>query len=371
YLHDVRDKIGHEIAGRADEIDDAGHYPRDLLQALGAAGLLDLGLPGPEGTAGGGVFEVVLVVEEVASMCASTGAIVAISNMLVCDPLRRSGPGEVLGDILSRVGRGELLPCHVVSSGTDALRVRRDGDIYLIDGVARRVGGGAHADVCLLQGPLASVDSEGGDELSFWAISLDAPGIRRGLPTRDLGLRGVATRDIIFEGCRVEALRRLGDGALDENMVRRVQDADRLAFAAIALGVGRSALSVATRYARDREDLGSQQLVQFELADMATRLDAARLLTWRAAHVWDGQARDGQAWEGGAWGKEGAAMARLMAAEVASFVSGEAARLCAGIADVPDGGKIERNLRDAKRIETLMGTSAALRAELAEVLIED
>jgi len=311
----------------------------------------------------------VLAMEEISAACASTGVIMSVNNSLVCDPILKFGNEEQKREYLTPLAKGEKLGCFALSepeAGSDAAAQRtvakRDGDTYVIEGVKNFITNGPQANTCVLITMTAPEKKHKG--ITAFILPMDLPGVRRGPAERKLGIAGSGTCQIFLEECRVSAKLRLGEEGDGFKVAMSTLDGGRIGIAAQALGIARGALDAAVAYSKERKTFGrpicDHQGIQFKLADMATELDAARLLTWRAALLKQAGARHSAQ----------SAMAKLMASEVACHVAKEAVQIFGGYGYMKEY-PVERAYRDAKITEIYEGTSEIQRLVIANALLKE
>ncbi|MCB9556140.1 MAG: acyl-CoA dehydrogenase [Deltaproteobacteria bacterium] len=365
----AREFARRQVQPRAAEIDEKHQFPADLVKAMAELGLMGVAVPESEGGAGMDVLSYVLAMEEVSAACASTGVIMSVQNSLVCDPIMRFGNAEQKKEFLVPLAQGKKLGCFALSepdAGSDAAAQKtfaeRDGDHYVINGVKNWITNGPEADLCVLLTMTQPQQRHRG--ITAFILPMDLPGVRRGAKENKLGITGSGTCQIFLENCRVPASLRLGDEGQGFKVAMSTLDGGRIGIAAQALGIARAALEAAITYGKDRKTFGKpvveHQGIQFMLADMATQLDAARLLTWRAALLKSAGKPYGTA----------SAMAKLMAAEVANHVAKDALQIHGGYGYVKEY-PVERHFRDAKITEIYEGTSEIQRLVIARSLIKD
>ncbi len=365
----AREFARRDVAPKAAEIDEQHRYPAELVKQMAELGLLGVAVPEAFGGAGMDTLSYVLAMEEISVACASTGVIMSVNNSLVCDPIMKFGSEEQKRRFLVPLARGEKLGCFALSepeAGSDAAAQRtvakRDGDHYVIEGVKNFITNGPQADVCVLISMTAPEKRHKG--ITAFIVPMDLPGVRRGPAERKLGIAGSGTCQLFFEECRVPVALRLGEEGDGFKVAMSTLDGGRIGIAAQALGIARAALEAAVAYGKDRRTFGKpiaeHQAIQFKLADMATGLDAARLLTWRAALLKDSGAR---------FSAE-AAMAKLMASEVATQVTKEAVQIFGGYGYMKEY-PVERHFRDAKITEIYEGTSEIQRLVIAGALLKE
>lgn len=368
-LQNARDFARREVAPHAAAIDEQHRYPAEIVKKMADLGFMGIAVPDELGGGGFDTLSYVLVMEEISAACASTGVILSVNNSLVCDPLLKFGNDAQKKEFLVPLAEGRKLGCFALSepeAGSDAAAQRtiakRDGDFYVINGTKNWITNGAEADVCIL---MTMTEPEAGHRgITAFILPMDLEGVTRGNKENKLGIVGSSTTQIVLEDCRVPASLRLGEEGQGFKVAMATLDGGRIGIAAQALGIGRAALEASVEYAKDRKafgkPIGQHQGIQFKLADMATQLDAARLLTWRAAQLKDRGVR---------YSRE-SAMAKLMASEAATFITKEAIQVFGGngyIKDYP----VERHFRDAKITEIYEGTSEIQRLVIAAALLKE
>jgi butyryl-CoA dehydrogenase len=365
----AREFARREVAPRAAEIDAKHLFPADLVRGMGELGLMGVAVPEALGGAGMDTLSYVLAMEEVSAACASTGVIMSVNNSLVCDPLLKFADGSQKQQFLVPLAQGHKLGCFALSepeAGSDAASqktvARRSGDVYVINGVKNFITNGPEADVCIL---ISMTDpSRGHQGITAFILPMDLPGVRRGPREQKLGIAGSGTCQIFLEDCQVPAALCLGEEGQGFKVAMTTLDGGRIGIAAQALGIGRAALEAAVAYSKERKTFGKpisgHQAIQFKLADMATQLEAARLLTWQAAALKDQGARHSAE----------SAMAKLFASEMATFVTKEAVQVFGGYGYMKDY-PVERHFRDAKITEIYEGTSEIQRLVIAAALLKE
>jgi butyryl-CoA dehydrogenase len=357
-----------DIAPQAADIDREQRFPRDAVASLAKLGMLGVAVPKEWGGAGLDVVACALMIEEVASACASTAAVVSVQNLLVCDPILRFGSEAQKRAWLPALSSGAKLGCFALTEpegGTGlaglTLQARREGDGFVLRGCKNFVTCAPLADLALVFA-VTSPDAKNG--LSAFLVPGKAAGLSRGPAHAKLGLRGAVSSSLELDDVRVSGEAILGGEGRGRDVLRFALDGGRIGAAALAVGIAQAAFAAATRYAIERrsngEPISQHQSIQFKLADMSTTIDAARLLTWRAA-----SARD----NGGVVSAH-TAMAKLVGSEVASRVASDAVQILGGngcLADFP----VERHFRDAKVTEIYEGTSEMQRLGIASALLKE
>ncbi|HUS68919.1 MAG TPA: acyl-CoA dehydrogenase [Kofleriaceae bacterium] len=364
----ARDFAQREVLPKAAEIDREHRHPAELVSRMAELGLLGIAVPEEHGGAGMDNVGYALAMEEVSRACASTGVIMSVNNSLVCDPIARFGTAEQKRTYLAPLASGVKLGCFALSepeAGSDAAAQRttavRDGDHFVLSGTKNWITNGPVADTCVL---FAMNDREKGHKgITCFIVPMDTPGVRCGPPDDKLGIRGSKSCQIFLDDARLPAAQVLGEVGQGFKVAMSTLDGGRIGIASQALGIARAALEDALDYSRQRKTFGKpiceHQAIQFKLADMATELDAARLLTWRAAYLKDA---------GQPYGKA-AAMAKLYASDVANRAAREAIQIFGGNGYVTEF-PVERHFRDAKITEIYEGTSEIQRLVIANHLIK-
>lgn len=364
----ARDLAIREIAPGAAETDRQQRFPQEAIRRLSEAGLLGITTPTSSGGAGGDHLACALAVEELASACASTGLLVSMHNLLVCEPIRRFGSDAQKRHWLPALATGASLGCFALSeaSGSSTVqglstKARREGDGWVIEGAKTFVTAGPAAQCALL---FAATTSEGKQALSAFLVPTNTPGVAFGPAYSKLGLRGAVAASMTLDHVSVPQAALLGAEGQGSEIAQFASEGNRIGAAALAVGIARAAFDSATKYALSRKTDGQaiadHQTIQFMLAEMSTQIDAARLLTWRAANCRD---------VGSACGAQ-ASMAKLLASEAASRATSDAVQILGGngcLAEFP----VERYFRDAKVTEIYEGTTEMQRLGIASNLLKD
>lgn len=365
----ARDFADKEVAPKAAAIDKEHRHPKELVDTMAELGLLGIAVPEEYGGAGMDNVGYVLAMEEISRACASTGVIMSVNNSLVCDPIKNFGTDEQKKQFLVPLATGKKLGCFALSepeAGSDAAAQRtvavKDGDTWTINGVKNWITNGPVADTCVL---FTMNDREAGHRgITAFILPMDAPGVRCGPPDDKLGIRGSKSCQIFLEDVKLTDGHVLGEVGQGFKVAMSTLDGGRIGIAAQALGIARAAFEAAREYAANRKTFGKpinrHQAIQFKLADMATEIDAARLLTLRAAYLKDSGER---------YGKQ-AAMAKLYASDVANKVAREGIQIFGGNGYVTEF-PVERHFRDAKITEIYEGTSEIQRLVIANHLVKE
>jgi butyryl-CoA dehydrogenase len=362
----AREFAQQEVLPKAPEIDREHRHPAELVKRMAELGLLGIAVPDQYGGAGMDHVSYVLAMEEIARACASTAVIMSVNNSLVCDPIHRFGTDAQKQKWLTPLAQGKLLGCFALSepeAGSDAAAQRttatRDGDGWIISGTKNWITNGPVADVCVL---FTMNDRAAGHKgITAFILPMTTKGVRCGAPDDKMGIRGSKSSQIFLDDVRLPADALLGEVGGGFKVAMSTLDGGRIGIAAQALGIARASLEDSLAYAQQRRTFGKpiaqHQAIAFKLADMATEVDAARLLTLRAAWLKDKKQP---------YGKE-AAMAKLYASDVANRAAREAIQVFGGNGYVTEF-PVERHFRDAKITEIYEGTSEIQRLVIANHL---
>jgi butyryl-CoA dehydrogenase len=362
----AREFATNEVLPKAAEIDKEHRHPAELVKRMAELGFLGIAVPDQLGGSGMDNVSYALAMEEVARACASTAVIMSVNNSLVCDPIYRFGTPAQHDQFLKPLASGKLLGCFALSepeAGSDAAAQKttavREGDTWVINGTKNWITNGPVADVCVLF--TMNDKSLGHKGITAFILPMKTKGVRCGPPDDKLGIRGSKSSQIYLDDVRLPHDHVLGEVGKGFAVAMSTLDGGRIGIAAQALGIGRAALEDALAYAQQRRTMGKpiiqHQAIAFKLADMATELDAARLLTLRAAYLKDRKLP---------FGKE-AAMAKLYASDVANRAAREAIQIFGGNGYVTEF-PVERHFRDAKITEIYEGTSEIQRLVISGYL---
>ncbi len=358
-----------EVLPKAAAIDREHRHPKELVARMAELGLLGIAVPDAYGGAGMDTMSYALALEEVSRACASTGVIMSVNNSLVCDPILKFGTEEQKRDYLVPLASGKKLGCFALSepeAGSDAAAqktvARLDGDHFIINGIKNWITNGPVADTCVLH---TMTDVAAGHKgITAFILPMNEKGVRTGPPDKKLGIRGSQSCQIFLDDVRLSKKMVLGEVGGGFKVAMATLDGGRIGIASQALGIARASLEDAMAYALERKTFGKpiaqHQAIQWKLADMATEIDGARLLTWKAAALKDAGARHSQE----------AAMAKLFASEVANRAAKECVQIFGGNGYVEDY-PAERHYRDAKITEIYEGTSEIQRIVIASQLLKD
>ena len=370
----VREFAEGEIAPHVMEWDEASQFPKDIIPQLGQMGLLGVIFPEKYGGAGLGYLEYSIVIEELSRVDGSIGLIVAAHNSLCSNHIYKFGTESQKQKYLEPLAQGKKLGCWSLTEpgagsdagGTRTVAVKQNGG-WVLNGSKTFTTNGHYADVCVGMAVTDAGKKQHG--ISAFIIEKGTPGFRPGKKENKLGMRASDTSEVIFSDCRVPAENLLG--AEGEGFINSLQvlDGGRISIASLALGMAQGAYEAAVKYAKQRKQFGKAisefQAIQFKLADMATEIEAARLLVWEAAYLADRSLRDAKS--GIRFTRE-SSMAKLFAAEVAVRVANEAVQIFGGYGFVKDY-PAEKYYRDAKLCTIGEGTSEIQRLVIARQLL--
>jgi alkylation response protein AidB-like acyl-CoA dehydrogenase len=364
----VRKFARNEIAPHADQWDDEGRFPREILRPLAELGLTGLLVPEEYGGAAQSRLTGTLIYEELGQADMATAVWLSVHNM-VTGLIHKFGDEEQRQRWVPRMAAGELLGAFSLSeahAGSDAANVRcaarRDGDDYVLDGTKYWVTSAGVADAYAV---FARTDEGSGARgISAFIVERDTPGFSIGKIERKMGLHASPTGELIFDRCRVPASQRLGKEGEGLKIALSALDGGRINIGATSAGVAQAAFDVATRYATERRAfgrlLGGFEAIQFMLADMAMKIEASRLLIYQAAFKMD---------EGESVTKY-AAMAKCFATDSAMAVTTDAMQVLGGAGYVRDW-PVERYMRDVKSAQIFEGSNQIQRLVIARALLGD
>ena len=362
----VQDFATKELEPIAAQIDEESRFPAESVKKMAELGLTGLGLPEEYGGSGSGATELCIAIEEISRVCASTSTILLASSGLGGKPLSTYGTEEQKKRFLTPVATGEKLAAFALTeagAGSDPAALEatatRHNNGYLLNGTKIFITNGAEAGIILI---FATIDKSLRHRgITTFVVEKDAPGFSVGKHEHKLGIRGSSTTELLFEDCFVPEENRLGNEGDGFKIALNTIDASRVVVAAQALGIAQGAFDKALTYAKERQQFGQPiinfQAIQWMLADMATQIDAARLLTYRATYLQDEELP---------FIKE-ASMAKVFAAETSAFVTSKAIQIYGGYGYVKEY-PLERYLRDAKITEIYEGTSEMQRMTIARQL---
>jgi butyryl-CoA dehydrogenase len=365
----ARDFATEKVLPRAAEIDEQGRIPPELLREMGALGFMGTYVPETYGGAGLDIVSNVLIIEEINRACASTGVALCTHISLAVDPILRHGTDAQKEKYLPRLARGEWIGCFALSepaAGSDAAAMRttarHDGDVWILNGTKNFITNGSVANLAIVFAQADAAQKHKG--IAAFIVEKDTPGFSVGKLEKKLGIRGSDTAQLIFQDARIPAANLLGQAGQGFKIALSTLDGGRISIAAQAVGIARACLEDSLAYAKQREAFGKKvadfQAIQWMLADMATEIDAARLLTWRAAALKDAGEDHVLA----------AAEAKLFASDVAVKASRDCVQIFGGYGYLKDF-PAERHYRDAKITEIYEGTSEIMKLVIAEEIFKE
>ena len=364
----ARDFAESELVPRAARHDREETIDPEVLAKLSELGLMGLTVPEEHGGAGMGNLALSVVLEEVNRGCASTGVTLSVHNSLVGAPIKRFGTPEQKHEWLPKLATGEVIGAYCLTeagAGSDAAALTttavRDGDGWVLNGTKLFVTNGSWAGLYVVY---ARTDPEApkAKGISAFLVPRTTPGLSVGKKEKKTGIRGSSTTEIIFENCRVPASNLLGEQGKGFHLAMDTLDGGRIGIAAQAVGIGRACLEASIKYSNERvqfgKPIGAFQAIQWKLADMSARLDAARLKMYKAAWLRDRGDRCTQA----------AAEAKLLASTTANFCADECLQIHGG-AGYTDDFHVERLFRDARITEIYEGATDVQRIVIARTLL--
>jgi alkylation response protein AidB-like acyl-CoA dehydrogenase len=346
--------------------DEAKHFPVDVLREAAGLGMAAIYVREESGGSGLTRLDATLIFEALSTGCPSTAAYLSIHNM-VAWMIDRFGAPALGARFLPKLASMEHLSSYCLTepgAGSDAAalktRARRDGDFYRLDGVKQFISGAGAADIYLV---MARTGGEGAGGISAFVVEKETPGLSFGVNERKMGWNTQPTRQVIMEGARVPAANLIGAEGEGFKIAMAGLDGGRLNIGACALGGGEAALAKALAYMRERKAFGRAiidfQALQFRLADIATSLEAARALLWRAASALDAKAPDAT---------KLCAMAKRVSTDAGFNAANDCLQLLGGYGYLADYG-IEKIVRDLRVHQILEGTNEIMRLIVARGLI--
>jgi len=349
------------------QLDEKGEFPYEIMKEFSKAGLLGIYIPEAYGGAGGGVFEMCMVVEEISRVCGGVGVCYA-ANGLAAYPIILSASEEQKKKFLPKMASGEWIGAFGITepeAGSDASSIKttaiKDGDHYVLNGTKCFITNG---EVAHLYTIIANTNPDRGSRgLSAFIVEKGVPGFTFGKHENKLGIRASVTCELIFQDCKVPAENRIGTEGTGFITAMRTFDRTRPGVGAQALGIAQGALEAATDYTQKRVQFGapisSLEGIQFRLAEMATKIEAARALVYAAARNADSGAKDIAGFS---------SMAKLFASDVAMYATIEAIQLFGGYGYMKDY-PVEKMMRDAKITQIYEGTNEIQRLVIARELL--
>lgn len=365
----ARDFAQNELAPHAAEWDQKAEFPAEAVRKMADLGLMGITAPVELGGAGMDALSYVLALEEIAVACASTAVTMSVNNSLYIDCILRVANDEQKKKYIPEFARGKKLGAYALTepnAGSDAAAIRtvavKKGDKYILNGTKAFITNVPQADACVIY---ATIDREKKHKgMCAFIVEKDFPGYRPGKKEDKLGIRASSTSEIILENCEVPAANLLGGEGQGFYIAMGGLDGGRIGIATQALGIARAAFEAAARYSTEREAFGKPisefEGIQWKIADMATRVEASRLLVHKAAWLKS---------NGKPHSKE-AAMAKLFVSEAANWVAKEAVQVYGGYGYSKEY-PVERYFRDAKITEIYEGTSEIQRIVVAKNALKE
>ncbi len=364
----VRNFAAKEVAPLAAKMDETGEFPVELVKKMGELGLMGVDVPEEYGGAGMNYMCYAIAIEELARYCGNTSVIMSVNNSLVCSPLQKFATEEQKKKYLVPLASGKKLGCFGLTepnAGSDAGSIQttavKDGDYYVLNGNKIFITNATHADTALI---FASTDrSLKHKGITCFIVEKGMKGFEVGKVEHKLGINASGTAELVLQDVRVPAENRLGSEGEGFKVAMYTLDCGRIGIAAQALGIARGALEESIKFAKERVQFGKPiaefQAIQWMIADMATEIDAARLLVRRAAFLKD---------SGHKFSKE-SSMAKLFAAETAMRATTKAIQIHGGYGYSKEY-PVERYFRDAKITEIYEGTSEIQRLVIASNILK-
>ena len=361
-----------EVKPFAQEVDETEEFPTETVAKLAKNGFLGISVPKEYGGQGCDILTYAMCVEELSKVCGTTGVIVSAHTSLCCDPILNYGTEEQKQKFLVPLAKGEKLGAFGLTepnAGTDAqgqqTKAVLDGEEYILNGSKIFITNGKEADIYIVFAVTNIVEKRGRmfKEISAFIVEKGTPGFTFGTKEKKMGIRGSSTYELIFTECRIPQENLLGKLGKGFGIAMGTLDGGRIGIASQALGIAEGALETTIEYVKERKQfgraIGAFQNTQFQLADMATKTEAAKLLVYKAAMAKATQK---------VYSVE-AAMAKLYAAEVAMEVTTKAVQLHGGYGYTREYD-VERMMRDAKITEIYEGTSEVQRMVISGALLK-
>lgn len=366
-----------EVKPLAQEVDENEQFPRVTVDKMAKYGFLGIPVPKEFGGQGCDPLTYAMCVEELSKVCGTTGVIVSAHTSLCCDPIQTYGTPEQKEKYLIPLAKGEKLGAFGLTepgAGTDAqgqqTKAVLDGDEWILNGSKCFITNGKEADVYVIFAVTGKIEKRGKmlKEISAFIVEKGTPGFTFGTKENKMGIRGSSTYELIFTDCRIPKANLLGQQGKGFNIAMHTLDGGRIGIAAQALGIAEGALETTVNYVKERKQfgrsIGAFQNTQFQLADMATKVQAAQLLVYKAAMKKAEYAKNPKI----SYSVE-AAMAKLYAAEVAMEVTTKCVQLHGGYGYIREYD-VERMMRDAKITEIYEGTSEVQRMVISSDLLK-
>ncbi len=372
-----KDFAENEVKPLAQEVDEDERFPRETVEKMAKYGFMGIPVPKEYGGQGCDILTYAMCVEELSKVCGTTGAMVSAHTSLCIDPILTFGTEEQKQKYLPDLAQGKKVGAFGLTepgAGTDAqgqqTKAVLDGDEWVLNGSKCFITNGKEADVYVIFAVTGKVEKRGKmlKEISAFIVEKGTPGFTFGVKEKKMGIRGSSTYELIFTDCRIPKDNLLGQQGKGFNIAMHTLDGGRIGIAAQALGLAAGALETTIAYVKERKQfgkaIGAFQNTQFQLADMATKVEAARLLVYKAARKKDEYKKNPKI----SYSFE-AAQAKLYAAEVAMEVTTKAVQLHGGYGYIREYD-VERMMRDAKITEIYEGTSEVQRMVISGALLK-
>ena len=366
-----------EVKPLAIEVDETEVFPRETVEKMAKAGFMGIPVPKEYGGQGCDILTYAMCVEELAKVCGTTAVIVSAHTSLCCDPILTFGTEDQKKKYLPDLASGKKIGAFGLTepgAGTDAqgqqTKAVLDGDEWVLNGSKIFITNGKEADVYVIFAITGMVEKRGRmtKEISAFIVEKGTPGFSFGTKEKKMGIRGSSTYELIFTDCRIPKENMLGAQGKGFGIAMHTLDGGRIGIAAQALGIAEGALETTVNYVKERKQFGRSiaqfQNTQFVLADLATKVEAAKLLVYKAARKKD----EYQSGAKVSYSVE-AAMAKLYAAEVAMEVTTKCVQLHGGYGYIKEYD-VERMMRDAKITEIYEGTSEVQRMVISANLLK-
>jgi butyryl-CoA dehydrogenase len=364
----TREFATREVAPKAAELDKSGRWPVEIVTKMAELGLLGVTIPQEHGGAGMDALSYALAMEEISAACASCGVIMSVNNSLFCDPIYKFGTDAQKKRVLAPAARGHKIGCFGLTepmSGSDAQTMVTSAEKttggWVLNGAKNWITNGPHADWILV----FAVSDRSGPKVRHTAFLVErgTPGFTENAPDHKLGIHAAQSCTVFFENCKVPEDNVVGQAGDGFKVAMSSLDGGRIGIACQAIGIARAAFERSVAYAKERKSFGvpiaQHQAIQFMLADMATQIDAARLLAWRAAKMKDKGVRHTME----------SSIAKLYASEMATRVTHKAIQVHGGYGYSTEF-PVERHYRDARITEIYEGTSEIQRIVIAANLLK-
>ena len=365
----VREFSRKVVAATSDERDKTKEFPGENFRRMGELGLMGMMIPEEYGGEDADTISYVLALSEIAYSCASTSVVMSVQNSIVCESLYKYGTQEQKQEFLVPLASGEVIGAFALTepeAGSDPVSqvttAEKDGDYYVINGTKRFITSGKNSGTVLVT---AKTDEDAKHKgISVFIVPKGTPGLEVGHEEDKMGLRASDTTDLLFNDCRVHKDKLLGSEGDGFKIAMSGLDSGRIGIAAQSLGVARAAFDAAVKYAKQRKQFGQpiskHQAIRFQIADMATRIEAAQQLVLSASAMKD---------RGERYTKE-ASMAKLYASEMVNKITGMAVQMHGGYGFTKDYS-VERNYRDARVFTIYEGTSEIQRIVISNNVLKD